>query len=83
MPLRVNVTSFKSKCLGYVQAVASGRQDRVILTRHGRAVAELRPLRETEPQPALELHGAMRGSVRIPPGVDLTEPSEEAWDAEA
>lgn len=30
-----------------------------------------------------ELHGAMRGSVHVPPGVDLTEPSGETWEAES
>ena len=70
MSTRVSVTAFKSRCLGRIDAVASGRQDRVILTKHGRAVAEMRPLREEEPQPAFELHGAMRGTVRIPKGVD-------------
>lgn len=81
MPARVNVTAFKGKCLGYIDAVASGRQDRVILTKHGRAVAELRPFSEPEAQPAFELHGAMRGSVRVLAGVDLTEPTGEVWEA--
>jgi antitoxin (DNA-binding transcriptional repressor) of toxin-antitoxin stability system len=83
MVARVNVTAFKGRCLGYINAVASGRQDSVILTKHGRAVAELRPLSEPEPRPAFELHGAMRGSVRVPPAEDLTEPTGEVWDAEA
>jgi hypothetical protein len=25
----------------------------------------------------------MRGSVRIPPGVDLTDPTDKVWEAEA
>ena len=82
MATRVNVTAFKSQCLGYIDAVASGRQDRVILTKHGRAVAELRPLREPEARPAVDLHGAMRGTVRIPEGVDITEPTGEVWEAD-
>jgi antitoxin (DNA-binding transcriptional repressor) of toxin-antitoxin stability system len=82
MPMRVNVTAFKSRCLGYIDAVASGRQDRVILTRHGRAVAELRPLQEPEPRPAVDLHGALRGTGRVPPGVDITEPTGEVWEAD-
>lgn len=82
MATRVNVTAFKGRCLGYIDAVASGRQDRVILTKHGRAVAELRPLREEEPRPAFELHGAMRGTGRVPPGEDIMEPTGEVWEAE-
>jgi antitoxin (DNA-binding transcriptional repressor) of toxin-antitoxin stability system len=80
--MRVNVTAFKSRCLGYIDAVASGRQDRVILTKHGRAVAELRPLREPEPRPAVDLHGALRGTVHVPEGADIMEPTGEVWKAE-
>jgi hypothetical protein len=29
-----------------------------------------------------DLHGAMRGTVTIPPGLDLTESTGEVWDAE-
>jgi hypothetical protein len=29
-----------------------------------------------------DLHGAMRGTASIAPGVDLTEPVGESWDAE-
>jgi RHH-type rel operon transcriptional repressor/antitoxin RelB len=31
---------------------------------------------------AVDLWGAMRGTVRVAPGVDLTEPTGEIWDAE-
>jgi hypothetical protein len=31
---------------------------------------------------AVDLWGAMRGTVRVAPGVDLTEPMGEIWDAE-
>jgi hypothetical protein len=30
----------------------------------------------------LDLWGAMRGTVTVAPGVDLTEPTGEIWDAE-
>jgi len=30
-----------------------------------------------------DLHGAMRGTVTVPPSVDLTDPTGEVWDAEA
>ena len=79
----ISVTSFKKRCLSIIDAVASGRHDCVILTKHGRTVAELRPLSESEPRPMVELHGAMRGSVTVPPGVDLTEPTGEVWQAES
>ena len=31
----------------------------------------------------LDLHGAMRGTVQIAPGLDLTEPTGETWEAES
>jgi plasmid stability protein len=32
-------------------------------------------------QPSSELWGALKGSVYIPPGADLTAPLDEAWEA--
>lgn len=39
----INVTAFKARCLALIEAVAQGRTDRVVLTRHGRPVATLLP----------------------------------------
>lgn len=50
------------------------------MTRRGKPVAELVPPRTR----VRSLWGAMRGSVEIAPGVDLTEPVlDEPLDAEA
>jgi len=78
----VGVTAFKAKCLGLVQDVASGKIKRVVLTKHGRPVAEL-----VRPKPAAgktgrNPFGALAGLMAIDPSVDLTEPSGLVFDAE-
>jgi len=75
----IGVTAFKSQCLALIDAVAQGKADRVVLTRHGRPVAALVPVARALP----ELWGALRGSVTILPGTDLTSGTGEAWEAEA
>jgi prevent-host-death family protein len=75
----INVTAFKSQCLALIDAVAQGKADRVVLTRHGHPVAALVPVA----RPLPDLWGALRGSVTIMPGTDLTSGTGEAWEAEA
>lgn len=77
----VGVTAFKSKCLGLIDDVAQGKTGRVLLLKRNRPVAAIVPV-EDEPADQQDLWGAMRGTVTIAPGVDLTEPTGEVWDAE-
>jgi len=74
----IGVTAFKAQCLGLIDDVARGKTRRLILMKHNRPVAAIVPITD-EP---VELWGAMRGSVRIPPGVDLTEAMGEEWEAD-
>ncbi|MGA3046556.1 MAG: hypothetical protein ABSD67_08040 [Terracidiphilus sp.] len=76
----IGVTAFKSKCLGLIDDVAQGKTSRIVLLKHNRPIAAIVPLPETE-DAAFDLWGAMRGTVTIAPGVDLTEPTGETWDA--
>jgi antitoxin (DNA-binding transcriptional repressor) of toxin-antitoxin stability system len=76
----LSVTEFKAKCLALFDQLESRKVDKVIVTRRGKAVAELAP-----PAAALPpLHGAHRGSVVVPDGVDLTAPTfaDDEFDAE-
>jgi len=73
----IGVTAFKSQCLALIDEVAKGKTRRVILMKHNRPVAAIVPI-EGERE---ELWGSMRGSVTIAPGVDLTEPTGDVWDA--
>lgn len=78
--LTLSATEFKAKCLAVFDQLESRKLDKVIVTRHGKPVAELTP-----PQVALSpLHGAHRGSVKVPEGVDLTAPTfaDGEFDAE-
>ena len=74
----IGVTAFKAKCLALIDDVARGKTRRVVLIKHNRPVAAIVPI-ENEP---VELWGAMRGTVKIAPGVDLTQPTGEVWEAE-
>ncbi len=80
----VGVTEFKAKCLGLVDDVAKGRLARVVLTKRGKPVAEIaRPAkfkRRRVPDP----WGALKGTIKIDPSVDLTAPTGEdlEWDAD-
>ncbi len=76
---KIGVTAFKAQCLALIDDVARGKTRRVILVKHNRPVAAIVPIE----QPSTELWGAMRGSVEVAPGVDLTEPSGEVWEAES
>ncbi len=74
----IGVTAFKAQCLALIDDIARGKTRRVVLTKHNRPVAMIVPIE----QAPVELWGAMRGSVTIPPGTDLTQPTGEVWEAE-
>jgi antitoxin (DNA-binding transcriptional repressor) of toxin-antitoxin stability system len=77
----IGVTAFKSQCLGLIDDVAKGKTGRIVLLKHNRPIAAVVPLPEAE-DASFEIWGAMRGTVTVAPGVDLTEPTGEIWDAE-
>ncbi|MGO9777492.1 MAG: type II toxin-antitoxin system Phd/YefM family antitoxin [Terracidiphilus sp.] len=77
----IGVTAFKTKCLGLIDDVAKGKTGRIVLLKHNRPVAAVVPIHE-DVEEDFDLWGAMRGTVTILPGVDLTEPTGEIWDAE-
>jgi antitoxin (DNA-binding transcriptional repressor) of toxin-antitoxin stability system len=77
-PLEISATEFKARCLSVFKKLERRQYARVIVTRRGRPVAELIPPRSAPP----DLWGALRGSVRVPRGVDLAAPVlTEALDA--
>lgn len=75
---RIGVTAFKAQCLALIDDVARGKARRVILTKHNRPVAAIVPF-ESSPT---ELWGAMRGTVNVAPGTDLTQGTGEVWRAD-
>lgn len=79
--LTLSVSEFKAKCLSLFDDLADHKVAKVVVTRHGKPVAELSP-----PAVALPpIHGAHPGSVIIRPGVDLTRLTfeEDEFDLEA
>ena len=74
----IGVTAFKARCLALIDDVARGKTGRVVLTKHNRPVAAIVPVGREK----MQLWGAMRGTVVIPPGTDITAPTGEVWEAE-
>jgi len=78
----VSATEFKAKCLDILDRIRSREWERVVITKRGVPVAVLVPP-AAEAAQVERLHGFLRGSVIIPPEVDLTAPAaEEAFAAE-
>jgi len=77
----IGVTAFKAQCLGLIDDVAQGKTDRIVLLKHNRPIAALVPLND-DTRETFDLWGAMRGTVTVAPGVDLTESTGEIWEAE-
>jgi prevent-host-death family protein len=75
----IGVTEFKPRSLELIEEVASGKVRRVVLTKRGKPVAALVPLPDT---PVPSLRGCLKHLMEPVPGVDLTEPTGEVWDAE-
>ena len=69
-------TEFKAKCLAYLDQVAQTRAE-IVLTKHGRPVAKLVPVDETDQ----EVFGRLTGTVQVLG--DIISPVKEAWDADA
>jgi antitoxin (DNA-binding transcriptional repressor) of toxin-antitoxin stability system len=77
--LEISATTFKATCLEVLRGLERRTYARVIVTRRGKPIAELTPPRTEVPK----LWGALRGSIDVAPGVDLTEPVlAEPLDAE-
>jgi antitoxin (DNA-binding transcriptional repressor) of toxin-antitoxin stability system len=71
----INAAAFKARCLALIEAVAQGKASRVVLTERGGPVAALVRHQST----MTPLWGALRGSVTVLPGTDLTAPAGETW----
>ena len=69
-------TEFKAKCLAYLDQVQQTRAE-IVLTKHGKPVAKLVPVEETE-QSAF---GRLAGTVQVLG--DIVSPLNEAWEADA
>jgi prevent-host-death family protein len=73
--ITINATEFKAKCLDLLDQVSARKITRLIVTKRGVPVAVLIP--PDTVGAAESLFGAMRSSVVVPGGVDLTAPAFE------
>ncbi|MFI5022016.1 MAG: type II toxin-antitoxin system Phd/YefM family antitoxin [Alphaproteobacteria bacterium] len=77
--ITISVSEFKARCLKLFDALQKRKLSKIVVTRHGKPVGELVPPRlKLKP-----LHGALRGTVTVAPGADLTQPTlaEDELDA--
>lgn len=78
--LEINVTEFKAKCLVLFKELEARRYEKVVVTRRGKAIAELTPAAGEIPDP----YGCLAGRAIIPPELDLTSPLlEDVPEAES
>jgi hypothetical protein len=67
----MSVTEFKATCLSVFDELENRQLDRVVVTRRGKRVGEVHPVKPTRP---VSIIGANVGGVEFVEGVDLTEP---------
>ncbi|MGE0715251.1 MAG: type II toxin-antitoxin system Phd/YefM family antitoxin [Alphaproteobacteria bacterium] len=77
----MTATDFKARCLEVFDQLSTRKLARVTITKRGRPVAVLIPPATAASDAIDRIHGAMRGSVVIPAGADLTKPAldEPLW----
>jgi prevent-host-death family protein len=79
---KVSASEFKAKCLDILDRVHRRELERVVVTKRGVPVAVLVPP-PAEAADVERLHGLLRGSVVVPPGLDLTAPiADETFAAD-
>lgn len=80
----IGVTEFKAKCLALIDEVATGRLDRVQLTKRGRAVAEISKPSPVRSEATGSSYGCMKGKIWIDTTWDATGAlADVQWDAKA
>ena len=78
----MSASEFKAKCLDVLDRIRSKELERVVVTKRGVPVAVLVPPLADAGEVA-RLHGFLRGSVVVPPEIDLTAPvADEAFAAD-
>jgi prevent-host-death family protein len=77
----IGAAEFKAHCLEILDRLSTRAVSRVTITKRGRPVAVLVPP-DDEQDAVRKIHGFLRGTVVIPPDVDITAPVlDEAFDA--
>jgi prevent-host-death family protein len=71
--LEISATDFKAKCLNLFDRLAARKLTRVIVTKHGRPVAQLIPP-PSAAEEVEQMFGAMRDQIVAPADYDFTAP---------
>ena len=74
---QVAAGQFKTQCLKLMDQVQQTREE-VVITKHGKPVAKLVPIEET--QVSQSIVGFMKGSVQVVG--DIVSPVDEVWEAD-
>jgi len=74
----IGVTDFKTHCLALIDDVARGKKRRILLMKRNRPIAAIVAVERCP----TELWGALRGTVTVPRGTDLTAGTGETWEAD-
>lgn len=78
----MTATQIKAQCLEVFDRLAARELDRVVVTKRGKVVAIMSPP-DASPGSFEAMLDALKGSVTIPEGADLTEPAfDGVMDAE-
>jgi len=73
--VQIAAGQFKAQCLQLMNQVQQSREE-IVITKHGKPVAKLVPVDESEPQSVL---GYLQGTVEIVG--DIVSPLEDEWEA--
>jgi prevent-host-death family protein len=77
----ISASEFKAKCLSILDRISRHELQQVVITKRGTAVAVV-TAPAAEAARVERLHGFLRGSVVVPPDLDLTAPVlDEAFAA--
>ena len=82
--LTLNVTEFKARSLALLEDIAKGRLSRITVTKRGKPLAVVSPSPVEKAETEFG-YGAMKGTGRVMPGVDLTQPlfpDNDPWEEE-
>ncbi len=74
--MQIAAGQFKAQCLQLMDQVQQSREE-IVITKHGKPVAKLVPVDESESRSVL---GYLRGTVEIVG--DIVSPLEEEWEAD-
>lgn len=78
-PTTMSVTEFKKHCLSVLSDIADHKLQSLVVTKHGKPIAQITPAKERKPFE----YGCMKGTIKIAEGVDLSEVGiDEPFDAE-